>query len=709
MSKNFNLLLELGCEEIPARFMPGFLSDLKAKAEEKLRRERLAFGQVMTLGTNRRLVLYVEALADSQADLAEEVKGPPADIAFDQAGNPKPAATGFAKSQGIDLKDIVIKPVGNKNYLFAKVEKKGEKTAKLLPALLPEILTSLYQPLAMRWGGLDFKFIRPIHWIVALYGPKVVKFELAGIKTGAKTAGHRFIKATAAGLTIKTADLNGYKAQLAKLGVTVDQNERQLKIKKEVEQAAAASKLKVLIDEALLSEVNFLVENPIAYVGSFDPKFLEVPQDVLITSMKKNQKYFPLLDNTEKLAAKFIVVTNGCHNQGVVEGNQKVLTARLSDARFFFEEDKKLPLKLRVTDLAGVAFFEKLGSIADKTERLEKLAEHLGHHLGLKPEAIARVKKISQLCKADLTTKMVYEFPELQGTMGKEYALIDGEDKVVAQGIFEHYLPRFADDLLPATMEGAAVALADRLDSLVGYFSVGAIPTGSEDPYGLRRAALGIIRILLENKLSLALDEAIGQSYKLYEKIFQEYLFSQGEIGYQDFPKIKKQVLEFIFSRLRPTLIDQGIRYDIADAVLADCTDMSSCSAIAKAVMKAAAEPWFLDIVRSADRIGRIAKDSKRDTVIAEDLVEKEEKELHDLHLKINWETAEAVQGGKWGTALLALAKLTPAVDLFFDKILVMHQDERIKSNRLALLKSLANTYRLIADFGKIVVDGDKK
>lgn len=709
MSKIFNLLLEIGCEEIPARFMPGFLSDLKTKAEEKLRRERLTFGQVQTLGTNRRLVLYVEGLADGQADLSEEVKGPPADIAFDQAGNPKPAATGFAKSQGIDLKDIVIKPVGNKNYLFAKVEKKGEKTAKLLPTLLPEIITTLYQPLAMRWGDLDFKFIRPIHWIVALYGPKIVTFELAGIKAGAKTTGHRFIKATAAGLTIKTAELNGYKAQLAKLGVTVDQEERQLKIKKEVEQAAAGLSLEAKVDASLLSEVNFLVEDPIAYVGSFDPKFLEVPQEVLITSMKKNQKYFPLLDKMGKLAAKFIVVTNGCKNKGVVEGNQKVLTARLSDARFFFEEDKKLPLKLRVTDLAGVAFFEKLGSIADKTERLEKLAEHLGHHLGLKPEAIARAKKIAQLCKADLTTKMVYEFPELQGTMGKEYALIDGEDQVVAQGIFEHYLPRFADDLLPATMEGATVALADRLDSLVGYFSVGAIPTGSEDPYGLRRAALGIIRILLENKLSLALDEIIEENYKLYQKIFQEYLFSQGEIGYQDFPKIKKQLLDFIFSRLRPTLIDQGIRYDIADAVLADCTDMSSCSAIANAVMKAAGEPWFLDIVRSADRISRIAKDSKRDTVIAEDLVEKEEKELHDLHLKINWETAEAVRDGKWAAALLVLAKLTPAVDLFFDQILVMHQDERIKSNRLALLKSLANTYHLIADFGKIVVDGEKK
>ncbi|MBU1866934.1 MAG: glycine--tRNA ligase subunit beta [Candidatus Margulisbacteria bacterium] len=706
ISKPLNLLLELGCEEIPARFMPGFLADLKAKAEEKLKKERLVFDRVTTLGTNRRLVLFIENLASAQADLSEEVKGPPADIAFDQSGNPKPPAIGFAKSQGIDIKEIIVKPLGNKNYLFARIERRGSPTARLLPILLPEIIASLYQPLAMRWGDLDFKFIRPIHWIVALYGAKIVKFELAGVKTGNKTAPHHFVKNVGTGLVpVRTSgqpqglSLQSYKNQLLKLGVIVDQQEREALVKAQIETAARKAGATAQVPADLLAEVNFLVENPIAYIGSFDPKFLEVPSEVLTTSMKKNQKYFPLIDKSGALAPRFIVVTNGCREKSVVEGNRKVLTARLADARFFFEEDKKLPLKMRTADLAGIVFFEKLGSLADKAERLARLAEYIGKQLALKNSSLALVDRIARLCKADLTTKMVYEFPELQGTMGQVYALLEGEDPIVAQGIFEHYLPRFGGDDLPLTPEGTTVALADRLDSLIGYFGVGAVPTGSEDPYGLRRAALGIIRIMLEKKLNLALDDAIEHGYKLYDK----------SLPAQDFARVKRQLLEFIFSRLKPALIDQGIRYDIADAVLADCSDVSLCADIAIAITKTANQKWFQDLVRSADRISRIAKEASRETVVTDDLIEKEEKELHDLYLKVNWETAAAARDGQWDKVLQKLAELTPAVDLFFDKILVMHQEERIKTNRLALLKGLEKSYRLAADFSKIVIDGDKK
>src|SRR3989339_491875 len=631
-----NVLLEIGCEEIPARFMPGFLADLKAKAEDKLKRERLSFGQITTLGTNRRLALFVENLATAQTDLSEEAKGPPADIAFDQSGNPKPPAIGFAKSQGIDLKEIIVKPVGEKKYLFAKIERKGEKTARLLPPLPPEIITSLYQPLAMRWGDLDFKFIRPIHWIVALYGTKVVNFELAGIKTGAKTLGHRFAGASAV-LKIKEANLSAYQKQLLKLGVIVDQEARASLIREQVEAIAKKAGAKALIPDDLLTEVNFLVEKPITYLAAFDPKFLKLPSEVLITSMKKNQKYFPLVDKTDTLIAKFAVVTNGCREKEVIEGTPKFLPARLSDPRFFFEEDNKLPLKMRIADLAGIVFVEKLGSMADKTERVARLTAYIGKHLALRNGSLELADRIARLCKADLTTKMVYEFPELQGTMGKIYALASGEDPIVAQGIAEHYFPRFGGDDLPLTPEGTTVALADRLDSLIGYFCVGAVPTGSVDPYGLRRAALGIIRIILEKKISLPLDEAIEHGYNLFNK---------GETGHQDFPKIKRQLLDFLFSRLKPILIDRGIRYDIADAVLTDCSDISLCAEIADAVMKTADEKWFQDIVRSADRIGRIAKEARRESVVAGDLIEKEEKELHELYLKVNWETAGSIRDG---------------------------------------------------------------
>ncbi len=700
-----NALLEIGCEEIPARFMPGFLKDLREKAEEKLRQERIGFAKVETLGTYRRLTLYIEDISPEQEDLSEEVKGPPAERAFDAAGKPTQAAMGFAKSQKVSVDKLSIRSVGNKNYVFAQVLRRGKPTEKVLASLFPEIISSLYQPLAMRWGEIDFKFIRPIHWIAALCGNKVVKFELAGIKSGNKTSGHRYSKQKAVSGKLK-ADIIIYKKILSKLGVIVDQNERKELIRKRVEAIAMRSKISALIEEDLLSEVTFLVENPVAYLGKFDKSFLKIPQDVLITSMKKNQKYFPLTDKNGKLTAKFVVVTDGCKNPGVVHGNQKVLSARLSDAKFFFEEDQKLPLKVRIPDLEKIGFFEKLGSMSHKIERLGKLAEWVGKRLGLEEEGLKTARRIAELCKADLTTKMVYEFPELQGIMGREYALISGEDPKVAQGIYEHYLPRYAEDELPQSKEGIAVALADRIDSLVGCFSVGAVPTGSEDPYGLRRAMHGVIRIVMEKKIDMLLDEMVEHSYKLYEPVFLGYLFQKGETGYQDFPKIKKQILDFMSARLRPILLEKGIRYDLTDAVLVDFNDILDVLEKAEVLNGLASEPWFPGIVMSADRISRIAKEVPREEVMEADLAEKEEKDLFNLYMKINWEVGEAINAEDWGRATQSLSKLTDPIELFFEKVLVMHEDEKLKTNRLALLKSLEKLYLRVADFRKIVLSG---
>jgi len=404
------------------------------------------------------------------------------------------------------------------------------------------------------------------------------------------------------------------------------------------------------------------------------------------------------------LQPMFIVVTDGCGNKQVVEGNEKVLSARLSDARFFFEEDRRVPLKLRVTDLDRIAFFEKLGNMYHRTERVGKLVEWVGKRLGLDEAGIKTARRVAELSKADLTTKMVYEFPELQGVMGKEYALLSGEDPKVALGIYEHYLPRFAEDELPGSMEGTAVAIADRLDSIIGAFSAGFIPTGSEDPYGIRRAVNGVIRIVMGKGLDLLLDEALEHGYKLYEPVFLGYLFARGETGYQDFPRIKKEVLDFLAGRLRPILLDKGIRYDVADAALYGFNDILDAVEKANALNPLVKEPWFGGVVASADRLSRIAGNAPREQVLEHDLVEKEEKGLYELYLKVNWETGERVKKQEWAEAAGQLAALTDPIELFFDKVLVMHQDERIRLNRLALLKSIGKLYLSVADFRKIVL-----
>jgi len=708
-----NALLEIGTEEIPARFMPGFLNDLKAKAEEKLKRERISFGEVKTLGTCRRLTLYVENIAPKQEDLIEEMKGPPAEVAFDASGKPTPAAIGFAKAQNISLKKLTVRTVGPKNYVFAKVIRKGKPTEKVLQTLFPDIITSLYQPLAMRWGELDFKFIRPIHSLLALCGKNVVKFKLAGIESSNRTFGHRYYKLKthpdSIGTKLKIAELSLYENLLNKLGVIVDQSERKEMIREKVEAAAGKVGARALVEEDLLTEVTFLVEKPEVYAGAFNKDYLNLPPEVLITSMKKNQKYFPLLNKEGKMQARFAVVTDGCKNPGVVAGNEKVLSARLSDARFFFEEDKKQPLRMRLPDLERVAFFEKLGNMYHKGERVGKLSEWIGKRWGLDENGIKISRRIAELAKADLTTKMVYEFPELQGVMGREYALLSGEDAKVAEGIFEHYLPRFAEDKLPTLLEGTVVAIADRIDSVVGAFSAGYVPTGSEDPYGIRRAVHGIIRIILEKKFDLLLDEAIEHAYKLYEPVFLGYLFNQGETGYQEFPKIKAEILNFVASRLRPLLLERGIRYDVADAALFGFNDILDTWEKAGAINSLVKEGWFPGIVASADRLSRIAADAPRGQVLEHDLTEKEEKELYDLYLKVNWEVNEKIKKEMWAEAARDLSKLTDPIETFFDKVLVMHEDERLKLNRLALLKSLEKLYLSVADFRKIVIEGAKK
>ncbi|OGC04328.1 glycine--tRNA ligase subunit beta [candidate division WOR-1 bacterium RIFOXYA12_FULL_43_27] len=631
-----NLLLEIVCEEIPARFMPALIEDLKNKSAQELSAARIAYSKIETFGTCRRLVLSVEALAPKQEDLVSEMKGPPFELA-------ERAAAGFARSAGVDVNKLVTKDFNGKKYLVAKISRKGEATEGVLKQLLPHIISSLYLPISMRWGDLDFRFIRPIHRITAFYGKKAVRFELAGVKSESAKR----------------------KVQSAK--IIVDQNNRKELIRKLIQKAEKH----VLIDEELLNEVNYLVEYPSVLVGKFKAEYLKLPREVLITSMKKNQRYFPVTIGRDlSLEPRFVVVTDGAakkYHKNIRAGNEKVLSARLEDARFFFEEDLKIPLKDRIADLKKISFFEKLGNMEEKTERIKKLAEFIVKSTKIDHGKIPAINRIAALCKADLTTKMVFEFPELQGVMGREYALLGGESPVVAEGILEHY------SVHPKSIEGAVVGLADKLDTLVGCFSIGYEPSGSTDPYGLRRAAQGVISTILDHKIPLGLEEIAPAA-----------------------------VLNFIAVRLKNLLLEKGYKHDIVDAALSGFNDILDASLRAEALQKTRNASWFEGVRMSGDRVKRISKEASREQVKEHDLTDVEEKALYEAYMKINWEVEEAINNNRYIDAIKKLADLTEPVTLFFDKVLVMHKDERLKVNRLALLKSISSLYLRIADFGRL-------
>jgi len=702
-----NLIFEIGTEEIPARFVPEMLADLKQKAEKEFAAQALSYVTCQTFGTPRRLVLNVENLADRQPDENISAKGPPKDLAFDQSGNPTKAAEGFAHKSGVSVAALQVKAVDGRDYVFAEYLKKGETTEKLLPDILPKLIASLYLPISMRWGSEDFKFIRPIHWILASFCGKLVKFELAGVKTALSISGHRFL---AGGKMQKVPapalrGMEAYKTFLRGVGVVLDQEERKAIITEGVNNCVTEENTKPLLDPALLDEVTYLVEYPDFLLGSFPHAFLKVPNEVLVTSMKKNQKYFPILDERGHLTNKFVIVTNckvGANQKTLREGNERVIAARLSDARYFFDEDQKIKLEARVPDLAKIAFHEGLGNLLEKKDRLVELTRNLGHLFGLDEHTVARAARVAHLCKADLTTQMVFEFTELQGIMGREYALLSGEEKSVAQGIFEHYLPRFAGDILPKTPEGVLVSLADKFDSLIGCFSLGVMPTGSHDPFGLRRLAMGIVAIVMERKLDFILEDLVRKNYKLYLKIHKNAQDDKRKVLPEE--AVLEKLLQFLAERMKNIFKEEGIRYDLAEAALHEFNDIWAAQKTARALQRHAQAPWFKGLVESADRIHRLAASATRENVLEHDFISDAEKQMFEAYLKVNWEVGEKIKKGEFEAALLELAKFTPFVEKFFVDVLVMHEDEKVKTNRLALLKTLEKMYFEFADFSKIVI-----
>lgn len=712
------LLFEIGTEEIPAKFMPGILKQLKELAAAKMQELRIPFEDITVYGTPRRMAFIADGVAETQADVVVEAKGPSVKIAY-VSGAPSKAAQGFARGQGVDVKDLVVRD----NYVYAVKHLAGQPVVELLPGLLMDILTSLSFPKTMRWADYEFRFVRPIRWMVALFGDQIIPVEICGVKSGKFSMGHRFmqqsLKAAAESQGLLSAALSkvGNKVYSALAGVKgaveipsagdykkvmydnfvmVDQDERRALILQQIKDLAAQNGGEAEINADLLEEVNYLVEWPTALCGKFEEKFLSLPKECIITPMREHQRYFPVLDEDGNLLNKFITVRNGGseHLDIVTHGNERVLRARLSDAEFFFNEDRATKLEDRLEKLKTVSFQEGLGNMYDKSERLVKMAEMLRFAINT-PVDEEELRRCALLCKTDLVTGMVIEFTELQGVMGREYALLDGEKPEVATGIFEHYLPRFAGDALPATTIGRIVGIGDKLDNICATFSRGLAPTGSQDPYALRRQALGVINILLDANYHISMAKIIAGTLYLLD------------IKPEETGKLVPQIMEFFKQRLRNLLMDQGIRYDVIDAVFADkrnddMVDLAvRCKALAAYVEAGNAEP----LVQVSVRVSNLCKKIEKEVAISGALFKDEsENKLHEVVAAVSKEIIPEIVLYDYAAVLKAGEKVIEPVNTFFDNVMVMDEDENVKNNRLAMLEEVRGIVNAVGDLSLLVL-----
>lgn len=681
------LLLEIGTEEIPARFLPKINIQLAELVAKKFADKKIPYDTVKVYSTPRRLAFLLTGLAKQQPDNMLEAKGPALKIAKTPEGEYSKAAQGFARSQGVDLADLVEKD----GYIYAVKKLLGQNVQDLLPELLLEIIQELNFPKNMRWANYDIRFVRPIHWLVALLNEQVIPLTIAEVSSGNFTYGHRFL--SAGKITLKHAQ--DYVETLRAEHVIVDPEEREAMIVEQIKTIAQQNQATAKIDEELLEEVVYLVEYPTALCGHFDPEFLVLPKEAIITPMKEHQRYFPLFsEKTGELMPMFITVRNGNdYNLAVIaHGNARVLRARLSDASFFFNEDRKQKLEIRLQKLKNVVFQDGLGSMYDKVERIEKLAVRFAQMVDYQDLAI--VKHTAHLAKADLVTGMVCEFTELQGIMGREYAKLEGEAPLVYEGIFEHYLPRFAGDILPSTATGIFVGLADKIDNIVATFSRGLIPTGSQDPYALRRQALGIVNVLANSTYKLPLDKIIMAACETLN------------ISGQEQQDLTAKLQEFFTLRVKNLLIEQGLRYDLVDAILAmQLMDMQDTLKRAKAIKEFAVSQEFVSTVQAFVRVANLTKNVAQAGVVREEkLLEAAEIELCKQFNQQKTAIEAAITEGEYLVALQVINKLVEPINYFFEKVMVMDKDEEIKNNRLALLVNIRELVLKIVDFTKVVL-----
>ncbi|MDU1340925.1 MAG: glycine--tRNA ligase subunit beta [Veillonella sp.] len=679
-----DLLFEIGAEEIPAGFMPNILGQLKTLAETKLNDAHLPFESIATYGTPRRLALIVKGLADTSAEISERHKGPSASIAYDADGNATKAAIGFARGKGLDVADLVVED----GYIYAETKTAGVPAKDIVTDMLPQLITGLNFPKSMHWGNLDAKFVRPVRWLVALLDEEVIPVEFATVKSGNVTRGHRFLGADE--ITIKNAA--SYVDTLKENFVMVDQDARRELISKQLHDIAASKNASIVWDDDLLEEINYLVEWPTALCGGFEESYLALPDAAIITPMKDHQRYFPLVDQDGKLLPMFLTVRNGSdHSIEVVQaGNERVLRARLDDAKFFFNEDRKKPLIDRQDGLTKIVFQEGLGNLADKTERLLTLGRVFSEECELHEDARVVLERATELAKTDLTTGMVTEFTELQGVMGKEYALLDGESPEVAEAIFEQYLPRFAGDVLPQTEAGKVLSIIDKIDNIVATFSRGLIPTGSQDPYALRRQTIGILNILLNSEWNISLRPIIVESMNLLNVPTDK----------QD--ELLGQVEEFITLRLKNIFLDREVPHHVIDLLLSNNElSVADAEGLVKALLANRIDE-NVELVQAFTRMYNLVKDVTYTGVDESLLKEDAERALYQMATKASEASIDAWDKNDYDAVVAVPATLAPAINTFFEDVMVMDKDEAIKANRLQLVRLAYSVMAIIGDISAL-------
>lgn len=690
MNKEF--LLEIGVEELPARYIEDAKSQLKENVERALAKERIDYESMKLFSTPRRLTIIISGLSETGKSMENMVKGPSKKIAFDEDNNPTKALLGFMKGQGVELENTQIEVLNGEEYVYAKKTKEGKDLEQVLKDSLDDIIKNINFPKSMKWGGKNLKFARPIRWIMTILDNKVLDYELEGIKASNITRGHRFLGKN----HIEINDIDSYEDILKDNYVIVDESKRRDIIKYGMEKLAREKGGSVQKDEALLDEVTNLVEYPTPIIGRIKDEYLKLPFDVITTPMKEHLRYFPVLDDKHRLLPYFITVRNGDNQYEdiVIKGNEKVLGARLEDAKFFYNEDMKHPLEEYLEKLKTVTFHEKLGSMFEKTIRINKLSCKIGDYLQVGDETMRNLDRASYLAKTDLVTKMVTEFTELQGKIGMEYAMQKGENEIVSLSIFEQYLPRFSGDNLPTTTAGSVLSIADKLDSICGLFAIGIQPTGSQDPFAMRRSAIGIINIIIDKKLNISLIDLIDFSLYIYVE----------ESGLAcDYKKVRKEIVGFFMGRVRNSFLEKGISYDIIDSIINSGTDnIYDMKIRAEKIEQWASSEDIEDMLSSFNRISTLAIKGES-TEVKRDLLSPEGISLYDSYNNIEGKVDSFINKKEYDKALVLLSTLKLPIDNFFDSVMVMTDDMELRNNRLALIRKIYLKMLKICDITYIV------
>ncbi|WP_440895871.1 glycine--tRNA ligase subunit beta [Amphibacillus sp. Q70] len=683
-----NVLFEVGLEEMPARFLAETEQQLRNKTEEWLKENRLTFNEIKTFITPRRFAVQILDLTDKQTDLELEIKGPAKKIALDQEGNWTKAAIGFTKGQGLSLADIYFKDVNGTDYLHVKKYTEGKSSRDLLPSF-KDVILSMNFPKNMRWANHRLRYVRPIKWLLALNDNEVVFFEIEGVTSGDKTYGHRFL-----GEEITLKDPLNYETILNEQYVVADSGKRKIEILTQIKDLASQHNWLVDMDEDLLEEVTQLVEYPTVFCGKYSEDYLIVPEEALITSMKVHQRYFPVRDQNGSLLPFFIAIRNGNaeYIENVIRGNEKVLNARLADALFFYQEDQKKSIAENNAKLAKMVFQQQLGTLADKVERVTNSSVAIAKKLKLTDLEIKHVERAAKISKFDLVTQMVDEFPNLQGIMGEKYARLFGENEAVAQAINEHYMPRHANDQLPHSVIGAIISVAEKMDTIVGCIGVGLIPSGSQDPYALRRQAMGVIQILLERNWSITFEEIV-------DLILKQYQGSMIDIE----EDVVNNVSQFIEARIIYLAKEEQIAQDIIKAVThMKIGVISHLIKKAKLLENKRQDIAFKEAHEALGRVINIANMEIKQNVDPSLFENHSEQELYEAYQSIEADYRLKMEQGEYSAALQLLESLTPTIELFFDQTMVMVDDSKIKNNRIALLNHIAKLINLFADFKDI-------